>query len=65
MQAVAERETPDTDNHDPTPSAARSSPGTEPPATVGTGTVLGIGCIALAVLVMVAALALRWLTGVW
>jgi hypothetical protein len=42
----------------PTPNGATGS-------TVGTGSALGIGCVIAVVVLVLLAVALRWLTGVW
>lgn len=42
-----------------------SRPDGEPGTTVGTGSVLGIGCVVAVVILVVIAVVLRWLTGTW
>jgi hypothetical protein len=34
-------------------------------STVGTGSMLGLGCVATVILLVVVALAIRWFSGVW
>jgi hypothetical protein len=43
----------------------RTPPATVPSATLGTGSALAIGCVVAVIVLLVVALALRWLTGVW
>ncbi len=38
---------------------------TAPAPTVGTGSILGIGCVGVVIVVVIVALVVRWLTGVW
>ena len=57
---VSDRESePGTDNQDePRPDHGAST-------TVGTGSALGVGCIAAVILLVLLALAVRWLAGGW
>jgi hypothetical protein len=54
---------PDTDGE------ADGQPGTPPDAaastTVGTGSVLGLGCVVALILLVIVALAIRWFAGGW
>jgi hypothetical protein len=51
--------------------AHRSAPDNSPSpisatgSTVGTGSALGVGCVIAVVVLVLLAIALRWLTGVW
>jgi hypothetical protein len=47
------------------PSEPDNSPISATDSTVGTGSALGIGCVIAVVVLVLLAIALRWLTGVW
>jgi hypothetical protein len=58
---------PDVNGQEASPSALdeRPTPNGGTGSTVGTGSALGIGCVIAVVVLVLLAIALRWLTGVW
>jgi hypothetical protein len=54
---------PDRDDGADTQQAAQPDPAVS--TTVGTGSMLGLGCVVIVILLVLVALAIRWFAGSW